>query len=236
MYDWHSTWQDLARVDLAFLPVGSVEQHGPHLPVGTDGMIAGALARDLARGFENAYVLPLLPFSSSFEHAAFPGSISLRVTTLVAVVDDILASLWRFAVPRCVIITGHQGNHFLRNVVQETNAGASRPRTLLLPSRRHFENAYRAAGLTSSVSADMHAGEGETSIIMHLAPETVRPGRSDVDVPERMLLEVLGMRAYTAPGHIGFPSLASAEKGAALLRALVTEMGKTVCEFIAATD
>jgi creatinine amidohydrolase len=216
---------------MAFLPVGSLEQHGPHLPLGTDGIIAEALAGRLADIFAPAYLLPLLPFSSSFEHAGFPGSVSLKVTTIASVISDVVESLAFSGIGKLVIVSCHMGNHLLRNVVQELNY--PRPRVLLLPSRHHWEGAYRAAGLSSSPSRDMHAGEGETSIIMHLFPEAVRYREmKDVDRPERQLLEALGMKAYTETGVIGFPSKASAEKGAMLLNALAEETAKTVKEFV----
>ncbi|MCS5697149.1 creatininase family protein [Desulfofundulus thermocisternus] len=229
--DRFSTWEDLRGVRMAFLPVGSLEQHGPHLPLGTDGIIAEALAGRLADIFAPAYLLPLLPFSSSFEHAGFPGSVSLKVTTIASVISDVVESLAFSGIGKLVIVSCHMGNHLLRNVVQELNY--PRPRVLLLPSRHHWEGAYRAAGLSSSPSRDMHAGEGETSIIMHLFPEAVRSRElKDVDRPERELLETLGMRAYTETGTIGFPSRASANKGAMLLSALAEETAKTVKEFV----
>lgn len=231
MIDHLSTTEDIKDIQLAILPVGSIEQHGPHLPLGTDGIIACALAQKLAAIFEPSFLLPLLPFSSSFEHAGFPGSVSLKVTTVSLVINDVVESLESFGVSKLVIVTGHMGNHFLRNVVQELNRSA--PRVLLVPSRHHLDNAYTAAGLSSTPSQDMHSGEGETSIIMHLFPHAVRLDKiKDVDCPGRPLLEVLGMKAYTATGAIGFPSRATPEKGIALLNVLAGEISKTVKEFI----
>lgn len=230
MPSYLSSWDKLTNVRLAFLPVGSVEQHGLHLPLTTDGIIASALAKELASRFQPSYLLPLLPFSSSFEHSAFPGSVSLRTQTLAAVVSDIIDSLTKDNM-RYVIVNCHMGNHLLRNITQELNI--PQPRVLLVPNHRHWENTYRAAGLSSTTSSDMHAGEGETSLLLHLAPETVETDKlEDVYQPARPLLEVVGMKPYTPTGAIGFPSLASAEKGATLLHALVEEISVIVKEFI----
>lgn len=230
-HDRLSTWDDIEGVQIAFIPVGSFEQHGLHLPLGTDGIIAEALAGKLAARFEPSLALPLIPFSSSFEHAGFLGSVSLRVSTIAAVITDIVESLAISGVRKMVVVTGHMGNHLLRNVVQELNRPA--PRILLVPSHRHWARAYEAAGLSSTPSQDMHAGEGETSIILHLVPEAVRLNKiKDVDCPDRPLLETLGMKAYTGTGAIGFPSKASAEKGALLLNALTDEIVNTVKEFV----
>ena len=127
--------------------------------------------------------------------------------------------------------TGHMGNHLLRNIVQELNW--PEPRILLLPSSHHWARAYEAAGLSSTSSQDMHAGEGETSIILHLLPDAVRPEKvMDVDCPKRALLETLGMKSYTDTGTIGFPIRATAEKVAALFSVLADELTAVVKEFI----
>ncbi|MFZ5634685.1 MAG: creatininase family protein [Bacillota bacterium] len=224
-----STWDKLAGVKLAFLPVGSLEQHGLHLPLGTDGIIASALAKELASRFQPSYLLPPLHFSFSYEHSSFPGSVSLKVGTMAAVISDIIDSLAKDGM-RCIIVNCHMGNHLLRNIVQELNLPA--PRVLLVPDRHHWENAYKTAGLSSTTSADMHAGEGETSLLLHLAPETVLKDKiQDVDQPARPLLEAVGIKQYTPTGAIGFPSRASSEKGKALLNALVNEIRVLIEEF-----
>lgn len=225
------TWKDFKNVHLAFLPVGSMEQHGLHLPLDTDGIIASALASELASRFEPSFLLPLLPFSSSFEHIGFPGSVSLKVTTIASVITDVVDSLVASGINKCVIITGHMGNHLLMNIVQELNQNS--PRVLLAPSRKHLDSAYLQAGLSKNPSQDMHAGEGETSIMLSLLPDEVHKDKLiDVDCPKRSLLGAVGMKYYTDTGTLGFPSLASAEKGRALLTAIADEVSHTVKEFL----
>lgn len=231
MINKFSTWNEIENVKFAFLPIGSLEQHGYHLPVSTDSIIASNIAERLADQFTNSYMLPLFPFSSSFEHSRFPGSVSLKVSTLYAAISDIVYSLELSGINKCVIITGHMGNHLLRNIAQEINV--IKPRVLLLPSAKHWQKAYSAAGLLSNTSEDMHAGEGETSILMSLYQDYVHLDKLiDVDQPSRTLLEVMGMAHYTDTGTIGFPSRASKEKGIKLLNALVSELSPIVKEFI----
>lgn len=228
---FYDTWQDIKNVDFAILPIGSVEQHGKHLPLFTDGIIATAITNGLADVFSNSYVLPALPFSSSYEHLGFPGSVSLKTATLSFVVKDILESLELNGISKCVIITGHMGNHLLRNIVQELNV--NNPRALLLPNAKHWQLAYRDAGLNSNPSSDMHAGEGETSILLSLNKEYVNLNElTNVEQPSRQLLEVLGMRSYTNTGTIGFPSYASVDKGKKLLRSLNAVLVPIVKEFL----
>lgn len=224
-----SSWNELTDVNVAFLPIGATEQHGYHLPISTDALIAEAIANELSKRFEPSYCVPVLPYSASFEHADFPGCISLRIHTLTAVVTDIVQSLKRSGISHVVIINGHGGNHLLRNIVQELNA--EDPRTVWgpFPNRRHWEEAYRAAGISETISRDMHAGEGETSLIMHLMPKAVKEDkRSDCDVPNRPLLETVGMKPYTESGTIGFPTRATAEKGRLLLQSLTDQIASTL--------
>jgi creatinine amidohydrolase len=230
--DAFSTWPELKQVDIAFLPVGSLEQHGYHLPINTDSIIAEAVANKLAKRFDRAFVVPTLPYSCSFEHAAFPGSISLRSTTIISVVQDIIHSLERSGVRKVVIVNGHGGNMLLGNIAQEINVDG--PRILLTPSRRHWDQAYEIAGISTTISRDMHAGEGETSLLLYLLEEgIVRLDKfMDVDSPLRDLLTVVGMKPYTKTGAIGFPTRANAKKGKALLHALTDEIYITVKKFL----
>lgn len=226
------SWDECANMKLAFFPIGSTEQHGTHLPIHTDTIIAAIVAQRLAERFAPAYVVPALPYSASFEHSGFPGSVSLRVTTITAVVQDVVHSLEQSGIPRCVIVNGHGGNALLHNIAQELNAHGHR--VMLAPKRLHWERAYQQAGISVSLSQDMHAGEAETSILMHLfADGVVKTDKLiDVDTPRRPLLEVVGMKAFTPTGTIGFPSRATSAKGKALLDALVREISHSVEEFM----
>jgi hypothetical protein len=106
------------------------------------------------------------------------------------------------------------------NVVQQANIAG--PRMTLFPSRTDWEVARTAAGLASTVSEDMHAGELEVSLLLHGYPELVDDGyrRGDWEANPRPHLLVTGMRGYTDTGVIGSPSLASADKGRAILQSL----------------
>ncbi|SDZ38745.1 creatininase family protein [Thermoactinomyces sp. DSM 45892] len=227
-----STWTDLKNIGVAFLPIGSTEQHGHHLPIYTDSIIAEAVASECAKHFNHAFVCPVLPFSASFEHVHFPGSISLRSTTIIAVVQDIVSSLERMGIKKIVIINGHGGNYLLGNIAQEMNMDHSR--LLVTPNRYHWENAYKQAGISSTVSEDMHAGEGETSILMHLLDEGIIKIDQLIDIKSsrRDLLTVYGMKKYTETGAIGFPSRGNSIKGKMLLESLALEISITVKEFL----
>jgi creatinine amidohydrolase len=156
----------------------------------------------------------------SHEHAGFAGTVSISARTLVAVVTDIADSLRASAVDRLAIVNGHGGNYVLANVVQEANTAG--PRMTLFPNQEDWEAACTAAGLRSTASDDMHAGEAEVSMLLHTNPEWVRDGyqHADWQANPRPHLLVTGMRGYTDSGVIGLPSLATAEKGRAILDSL----------------
>ncbi|GAA3170632.1 MULTISPECIES: creatininase family protein [Streptomyces] len=218
--DTTADWADRPG-QVALLPVGSFEQHGPHLPLTTDTVIASAVAGEIAAAHP-VRLLPPLTFSCSQEHAAWPGTVSLSAPTLHAVVADIARSLAAAGTRGLVLVNGHGGNYVLRNAVQES-AGCGLPMALF-PGSADWGAASEHAGVETSAHSDMHAGELETSILLHTHPELVRPGYASADhlADDRRHLLTLGMAPYTASGVIGRPSLGTAAKGARVLDSLVT--------------
>lgn len=199
------------------LPVGSLEQHGPHLPLETDTLIADTVARELAKSYP-VRLLPPIAYSCSHEHDAWPGTLSISATTLYSLVADIAASLHRAGTSRLVLVNGHGGNYVLGNVVQES-AGTM----ALFPGFVEWEAARLAAGVLTPGETDMHAGELETSLLLHAHPSVVASGFETRDelTADRTHLLTRGLAAYSASGVVGRPSLASADKGRLVLRDLV---------------
>ncbi|MFB4314689.1 creatininase family protein [Actinomadura sp. 21ATH] len=206
---------------VAVLPVGSFEQHGPFLPLATDTVIACTIAREIAAAHP-VLALPPVTISCSHEHAAWPGTVSVSAATLYAVVRDVAESLRRSGIEKLVLVNGHGGNYVLGNVVQEAGGDMA-----LFPAEPDWEAARAAAGLRSPALDDMHAGELETSILLHAHPSLVRPGyeAGDHDSGDRRHLLTLGLEPYTGSGVVGRPSLASAGKGRDLLASLVESFG-----------
>ncbi|MEU1705080.1 creatininase family protein [Streptomyces sp. NPDC005706] len=209
---------------VALLPVGSFEQHGPFLPLATDTLVACAVAREIAGAYP-VHLLPPVTIGCSHEHADWPGTVSISSVTLHAVVRDIADSLRRSGVGTLVVVNGHGGNYVLGNVVQEASARGER--MALFPAAEDWEAARQRSGVLTSLLTDMHAGEIETSILLHAHPEFVRPGYESADftADDRRHLLTVGMSAYTESGVIGRPSLGSAEKGKELLAGLMESFG-----------
>lgn len=214
-----STDDTVTAARIAVLPIGSFEQHGRYLPLATDTIVACVIAREVAEEY-GLFLLPPVTIACSHEHAGFPGSVSIRARTLYDIVNDIADSLAQQGINRLALINGHGGNYILSNIVQE--ASANEPRMALFPTSTDWKEARKTAGLVTSNHADMHAGELETSILLHAYPELVRPGNESADwlADDRRFLLMSGMREYTESGVIGQPSLGTAEKGKRILNAL----------------
>jgi creatinine amidohydrolase len=209
---------------VAVLPVGSFEQHGAFLPLITDTVVAVTLAKAVAAA-HTLLLLPPVTISCSHEHADWAGTVSISAATLYAVVNDIADSLRAKGIDRLVVINGHGGNYVLGNVVQE-----SRGTMALFPSEVDWARARRAAGMETPVDSDMHAGELETSILLHAHPALVRKDYAQHDhvndSREHML--TLSLSAYTESGVVGKPSRASAEKGRLVLANLAESFGRVL--------
>lgn len=223
------------RPELAVLPIGSFEQHGPYLPLTTDTVIACTVAREVAAAHD-VLLLPPLTVSCSQEHAAWPGTVSISARTLHAVVTDLADSLLRSGIGALVLVNGHGGNYVLRNVVQES-AGRG-IRMALFPGTADWDAARDRAGIRTCAHSDMHAGELETSILLHAHPELVKDGYAGADCPadDRRHLLTLGLSAYTTSGVVGRPSLASAAKGRELLAGLTEAFAEYVALLGAGAD
>lgn len=220
------TTEDVRAATVAVLPIGSHEQHGPYLPLATDTVIACTIARAIADAHP-VRLLPPITISCSHEHADWPGTVSISARTLHAVVRDVADSLRRSGVPHLVLINAHGGNYVLSNVVQESEGMA------LFPSSADWAAARAAAGMGTSSRSDMHAGELETSVLLHAHPELVKPGyeTSDHLADDRPHLLTLGLAPYTSSGVVGRPSLASADKGRDLIAGLVSAFGPYLALF-----
>jgi len=198
------------------LPVGSFEQHAGILPLATDAVVAFAIAEAIADK-NKLFLLPPITLSCSQEHSGFAGTVSISATTLFQVIRDVQASLEQQGIRKMVLVNGHGGNYVLGNVVQEANV--EERRMALFPHRDDWDQARKAGGLVTGQHEDMHGGELETSILLAVSEESVRPGYVDADhvASERTHLHMLGMAGYTRSGLIGRPSLATAEKGRLVL-------------------
>ena len=222
------TWPEVAARAAACtlaVPVGSTEQHGPHLPLSTDTDVATALAERLGASCDDVIVAPPCPYGSSGEHAAFAGTLSIGQRALELVVVELVRSADAF--DGVVLVSGHGGNAapISRAVDRLTAEG-----------RGVLAWAPDAGQLSTTGPADAHAGRTETSLMLALAPSSVRCGR--VEAGERRpvgeLMAALrrgGVIAVSANGVLGDPTAASAEEGLVLLDGLAAELCDAVARW-----
>jgi creatinine amidohydrolase len=212
IYTVENTWKELheAQVKTAIVSFGAIEQHGHHLPLGTDWIIADGVGRALAEALgEDVLLLPATPFGNSREHMAFPGTITLRPATLAAVLDDIVESLRHHGIRTVIVFSAHGGNWILKPTLRELNFRY--PEMSLLWAN----GALPEEG--EPVPQDIHAGRGETSSMLHLRPDLVRPVTQAMDSPGivgQEFNDYVGFDKSTRTGAWGLPSNATAEQGA----------------------
>ena len=205
---------------VAVLPVGATEQHGAHLPTGTDTLLATHVAQAAAERTGDV-VLPPLSYGCSLGHTdRWPGTLSLHPATMTGVVVEVGRWVHGSGFRKLVIVNGHATNGppcqsailQLRHELPDL-----RPRFVSI-----FDLTPEIAERYTEDAPDFHANEAETSMLLHLAEREVRLDRA-VDEPDRTVDRVLSypMPAVTASGVVGTPSTASAERGEQLVGRLI---------------
>ena len=230
-HSYNFTYNEIKELNpkIAILPIGAFEQHGSHLPMITDTLIGVALAERICKK-SKALLLPPITISCSQEHYGFYGNLFISAETLGKFIKDVLSSIKLSGIKQIAIINAHGGNYVLRNLAQELNL--FEPQLLLWPTNHHWLTAINFAGIESTIHEDMHAGEIETSILLHLDSSLVRLDKiNDHAASDRSYLHLKGLKEYTSSGVIGFPSLATAQKGDLLLESLVLSACKDLEEF-----
>ena len=237
----------IAESSVIVQPIGAVEQHGPHLPLSVDHVIAHESAAALVAEYGDAYdlwLLPTLSVSKSNEHAWSPGTLWLSAETLLAVLRDIGRCVASTAARRLVFLNGHGGNSALLNVAcREIRLEHGLMTFLVHP----FVPAdHGGTSPEPELGMGIHGGHRETSVFMHLRPHLVHLERARRAVPERLAenryvrfggLASFGWLSndFGPDGHIGDPTAANAEEGKQLFEIAVALLGEQMAE-IAAWD
>jgi creatinine amidohydrolase len=191
-----------SKVDMAILPIGSIEQHGPHLPIGTDWIFAEEDAKRIAEKIGNCYLLPALPYGNAQEHLGFSGTVTLRPSTLAQVIRDIILSLYLQGIKKIVIVSDHGGNWIIKPTIRELN--------LEYPDLKIIHSTPMGNRPT-----DVHAGDSETSRMLYLNEKLVKKDEIIDSVPNvtQEFIDYVGLKVLSKHGHWGRPSQASSEKG-----------------------
>jgi mycofactocin system creatininase family protein len=209
-----NTWSQVANREstILLLPLGSCEQHGPHLPLDTDTQIAQHLCAQAALQDDRLLIAPSLSITASGEHAGFPGTLSIGTDALTQVLIEIVRSAdWCNGV---VFVNGHGGN---------ADAVAAAARTLT------SEHRNVAAWWPRIEHGDAHAGASETSIMLAINPALVNMAKAEAGstTPISEISAQLrsgGVRAVSTNGVLGDPTTATSEHGHNLLSQLTHDL------------
>ncbi len=221
MMDSCSTGDELgkARPALALLGIGAIEQHGRHLPVGTDWMIICELSRRVAKELD-AWLLPAIPISMSECHGSFAGTVWLKPATLAAVLLDIAASLHVQGIYKLLVLNGHGGNFILESAIQAIHNQF--PDLLVAMPPDVWPAVDEQGPIFEASGDDIHAGEIETSLQLYLNHGLVKSDRADFVPPVgREFLDYVTMDRISPEGVWGTPSKGAADKGTRLFTAQV---------------
>ena len=226
------TWEQMRDVradgvDMAIFPVGSTEQHGPHLPLNVDTLCAEIVAHAVSAR-TGIPVLPTLPFGCALGHTRhWPGTLSLKPQTLARVIEELLEDVVAYGFTRILVLSGHLTNAApLRCALENLRV---RFPALQIACKHLCEASPRVRSAYEMDAQDWHGNAAETALMMHLAPHLVRSERI-FDDPDRTRDLVF---SYCVPqtsleGHTGNPSAATPEMGAELFETLTTDWTRWV--------
>lgn len=230
---WPQAERRFAEVDVALLPVGAIEQHGPHLPLDTDAWDAERLCDDVAEACSRPrpIVLPLIPYGVSYHHDDFAGTISVSPDTLSQMVHEIGIAAARNGIHKLLIINGHGGNaaalHFAAQMINRD--------TGIFTAVDTGESSDTDIDELTETPNDVHAGEVETSTTLALRPELVQMSLAKSMVPrfsshylDFTSKRGVGWYAHTKKisetGVLGDPTKASADKGRQMWQIMIDNL------------
>ena len=243
------SWPEVKRLKLAnkvaLFPLGSFEQHGPHLPLTTDTDIVTAIARNVEQQrVDKVLCLPTLWPGHSTHHLFFPGTLSVHQMPYIQLLIELCHSVVNIGAQKIFLLNGHGGNDIpARAALRELKSDFPKKQFV-------FASYWTLAAETlktvreSKTGGLGHACEMETSIMLHLHPEKVKPGVARRDGPKHKDTYRKSDMQYSRPvyfvnefhevsktGTIGHPDLATAEKGERFLKGIVCEVLDFVDEF-----
>jgi creatinine amidohydrolase/Fe(II)-dependent formamide hydrolase-like protein len=230
---WPQARQRFRETDTALLPVGAIEQHGPHLPLDVDAWDAEYLALQVAAACSEPrpLVLPLIPYGVSHSHADFSGTLSVQPETLSRLVYDVGVSAARHGITKLIIVNGHGGNaptlHFAAQMV---NRDAH-----IFTCVDTGETSDREIATLVDTAHDVHAGEIETSTTLATRPQLVQMDRARKFVPRFSSayldpsapgsVEWYSKTSRVSPsGVLGDPTRATREKGERIWKIMIEKL------------
>lgn len=245
------TWEEAkAAADagaVVIVPVGAIEQHGPHLPLDVDIHFATAVADGVAARTDGVLVAPPVSWGLSGSHMDFAGTLTLSAATMKALLEDIGESLIHHGFRKIAFVVAHNSNRPLVSIVAR-ELGQRHGLPLLVAFCTDFAAAAFAATRVSELGGELHAGELETAVELHLRPEVVRMDRAvaaPVDAKAQLGMSMASNDMYgkglvqvgfdlseQAPaGVMGDPTVATAAVGERAFEAMVEGIAAAIEEY-----
>lgn len=243
-----STWAEvdayLKRSTGIIIPIGSTEQHGPNGLVGTDAICAEVFAAEVGKAAD-ALVAPTINVGMAQHHLGFPGSMTLRPSTLIALIRDQVASLSRHGFNRFFFLNGHGGNvatvtaAFSEIYAESSLAHPGTNTPALRCTIKNWWEAPSARRLSNSLfpgEEGSHATPSEVSVTFHAYPQAVKSAEMSPRIaPHGGFTDAADYRARFPDGRIGSnPALATKEHGKTIVEAVVPELAESYKAFVAA--
>ncbi len=238
-------WQDIKQAvengyTSIIIGVGSTEQHGPHLPLKTDSSITEEIVKKAAGIIGKILIAPVIRTGCSEHHLAFSGSISLRDSTLKAVMADFVSSFIRHGFKTIIFLSAHGGNFGpMRKAINELQKQYPEHKIIGYTDMFGFIEPVYVTGEKNGITrkeSGAHAGESEASIILHLYPELVKKERfapgytGEVGSDQLEIILSKGMPALTENGILGDPRKADAGRGREYIEALANFLAEKIKE------
>jgi len=248
-YYHHYTWPEIKEIvkqqPVVVLPVGSVEDHGPHLPLDVDNFLIGSICEEAARRLDGKMLLlPPIPYGFEEHHMDFPGTIDIAMEHLLHFVSDVTRSVARHGFRRILIADGHGSNMPIldlvaRRTVLDTEALCS---VFIWPSlAREAIERLRESDRPGGMA---HAGELETSLYLYLDSSRVQmeKAQKEIGLPSSRFIWMDLMASspvllmdhwsrFSKSGIVGDPTLATKEKGQKVFEAVVEALVELVKDF-----
>ncbi len=234
--------RSMSSTSLVLLPIGSTEQHGPHLPVETDTYIVERVAAAVAQRVPNVLVAPALPYGYSRAHDAYAGTVTVSPKVYLDLLQDLCLAFRRSGFATVFLLSGHSGNGpFVDVVTKELSSENFR-----IYGANYFGFCQQPFSRMrrSPLGGEMHSGELETSLMLHLAPEAVNTTMMSSTLThgteETGLDLYAAKRVYAPPDYVrtsangvkGDPTVATAELGRILFEETVQNLSRYIQEVL----
>jgi creatinine amidohydrolase len=237
MYIAKMSWEEIERIQfdksVLFLPIAPIEEHGPHLPAGVDCIIAEEACRRSSMKLQKTsslkpYIFPLIPLGVAVESADFPGTISLPETLFAALIHQTLLNVTRWGFTKCVIVSPHASPAHLACIHAGIQLAQKECAIQIVEPLAQWVFGFSISNTSKRKEApssipDIHAGEYETSMMLHLHPELVKSEKLPY-LPERAIENMREPGTWkekgAIEGYLGTPSKASEEKGKQYIQSL----------------